>query len=93
MSADAKFNVLHELEGKQRQFNDALIASLQISLNADVTQPDRDDPMMAMFRGARPTFQMATPGLAFPVAVRTSTSPEAPELQSRVRDDGSHVGQ
>ena len=69
MSADAKFNVLHELEVKRRQFNDALIASLQISLNADVTQSDKDDPMMAMFRGARPTFQMATPGSSFPVAV------------------------
>jgi LmbE family N-acetylglucosaminyl deacetylase len=69
MSADAKYNVLHELEVKQRQFNDALVAALQISLNADVTQGDKDDPMMAMFRGARPTFQMATPGLSFPVAV------------------------
>ncbi|MBS1801195.1 MAG: PIG-L family deacetylase [Acidobacteria bacterium] len=69
MSANAKYNVLHELEVKQRQFNDALVAALQISLNADVTQAGKDDPMMAMFRGARPTFQMATPGLSFPVAV------------------------
>ncbi|MBS1822787.1 MAG: PIG-L family deacetylase [Acidobacteria bacterium] len=69
MSADAKYNVLHELEVKQRQFNDALVAALQISLNADVTPAGNDDPMMAMFRGVRPTFQMATPGLSFPVAV------------------------
>jgi LmbE family N-acetylglucosaminyl deacetylase len=69
MSTEAKYNVLHELEVKQRQFNDALIAALQISLNADVTPQGKDDPMMAMFRGARPTFQMATPGSSFPVAV------------------------
>ena len=69
MSEDAQFDVLHELEVKRRQFNDALIAALQISLNADVTPQGKDDPMMAMFRGARPTFQMATPGLSFPVAV------------------------
>ncbi|MEK6396980.1 MAG: PIG-L family deacetylase [Terriglobus sp.] len=64
-----KDNVLHELQVKQRQFNDALLAALQISLNADVTQKASDDPMMAQFRGARTTFQMATPGLSFPVAL------------------------
>ena len=69
MPAEAKSNVLGELSVKQRQFNDALVASLQVSLNADVTPGGTDDPMMAMFRGARPTFQMATPGLSFPVAV------------------------
>lgn len=69
LSAEAKYNVLHELRVKQRQFNEVLVAALQLSLNADVTPPGRDDPMMAMFRGAAPTFQMATPGLAFPVKV------------------------
>jgi LmbE family N-acetylglucosaminyl deacetylase len=69
LSKQEKYDVLHELEAKRRQFNDALVASLQISLNADVTPAGKDDPMMAMFRGAQPTFQMATPGLAFPVKV------------------------
>ena len=69
MPAEAKANVLGELEIKDRQFNDALIAALQISLNADVTQAGSEDPAMAMFRGTRATFQMATPGLSFPVAV------------------------
>jgi LmbE family N-acetylglucosaminyl deacetylase len=66
---EAKYNVLHELDVKQRQFNAALVAALQLSLNADVTLAGKDDAMMAMFRGAQPTFQMATPGLAFPVKV------------------------
>ena len=69
LPADGKHNVLYELYIKDRQFNDALVAALQISLNADVTPAGKDDPLMAMFRGAQPTFQMATPGLAFPVKV------------------------
>jgi hypothetical protein len=69
LSAETKYNVLNELRIKDRQFNDALIASLQLSLNADVTQPGKDDPMMVMFRGAMPTFQIATPALSFPVKV------------------------
>jgi len=69
LTPEAKYNVLHELRVKSRQFNDALVAALQISLNADVTPPGKDDPLMAMFRGAQPTFQMATPGLDFPVKV------------------------
>ena len=69
LPAEAKYDVLNELRVKARQFNTALIASLQLSLNADVTQAGKDDPMLAMFRGAMPTFQMATPGLAFPVAL------------------------
>ncbi|WP_212733114.1 PIG-L family deacetylase [Terriglobus roseus] len=69
MAAEAKYNVLHELRAKQRQFNEALAAALEVSLQADVTPPDRDDPAAAMFRGPRTTFSMATPGLNFPVAV------------------------
>jgi LmbE family N-acetylglucosaminyl deacetylase len=79
LSKEAKYNVLHELEVKQRQFNDALVASLQLSLNADVTPAGNDDPMMAMFRGAQTTFQMATPGLAFPVKVHLY-EPSSPSL-------------
>lgn len=79
LGAEAKYNVLHELRVKDRQFNDALVASLQLSLNADVTTAGKDDPMMAMFRGAQPTFQMATPGLAFPVKVHLY-EPSMPSL-------------
>jgi hypothetical protein len=69
LSEEAKYNVLFELKAKDRQFNDALVTALQLSLNADVIPPGRDDPMMAMFRGPATTFQMATPGLAFLVKV------------------------
>lgn len=69
LSAEAKYNVLHELRVKQRQFNDALVAALQVKLNADVIPAGQEDNMMAAMRGASATFQMATPGQAFPVKV------------------------
>lgn len=79
LPAPAKNNVLYELRVKDRQFNDALVAALQISLNADVTVGGKEDPMMAMFRGTQPTFQMATPGLSFPVKVHLY-QPSVPSL-------------
>jgi LmbE family N-acetylglucosaminyl deacetylase len=82
LPAEEKYNVLGELRVKDRQFNDALVASLQLSLSADVTQAGKDDPMMAMFRGAMPTFQMATPGLGFPVKVHLY-EPAVPALAVR----------
>lgn len=69
LPGDVKYNVLSELRVKERQFNDALAASLEVSLEAEVTQPTTGDPMMTMFRGSRETFQMATRGLSFPVKV------------------------
>ena len=67
---EAKYDVLNELKVKDRQFNDALTAALQVSLEAEVTQPTAGgDPMLVMMRGSRETFQMATRGLSFPVKV------------------------
>lgn len=79
LPAEAKYNVLHELRVKERQFNDALVAALQIKLNADVIPAGREDNMMAAMRGAASTFQMATPGLAFPVKVHLY-QPSLPSL-------------
>ncbi|NUQ29716.1 MAG: PIG-L family deacetylase [Acidobacteriaceae bacterium] len=79
LSAEAKYNVLHELRVKQRQFNDALVAALQLKLNADVIPAGQEDGMMAAMRGAAQTFQMATPGLAFPVKVHLY-QPTVPSL-------------
>lgn len=67
LAAEAKYNVLHELRAKQQQANAALVAALQISLNADVNEATAGDAAMAAFRGTRPTFQMATPGMGFQV--------------------------
>lgn len=89
LPADAKYNVLRELQVKDRQFNDALVACLQVFLNADVTVRSKDDPTMAMFRGPRTTFQMATRDLAFPVAVHLYQASNTPLTVSKVTVTGS----
>jgi LmbE family N-acetylglucosaminyl deacetylase len=69
MKSEGKQNVLEELKVKDRQFNDALVAVLQVTLEAEVTHENAgNDPMSAM-RGASETFQMATRGMTFPVKV------------------------
>ncbi|MEO6801825.1 MAG: PIG-L family deacetylase [Granulicella sp.] len=69
LTADQKFNVLHELRVKQQQFNTALVASLGISVEADVVPAARADGAFAEMRGAQQSFQMATPGRSFHVGV------------------------
>lgn len=69
LGADEKYNVLHELTVKQQQFNSALIASLAVSVVADVVPPARQDGLPPEFRGTQATFQMATPGKDFNVSV------------------------
>ena len=67
MTAEAKYNVLHELRVKRQQCNTAMVAALGIALNTDVSEAAAGDAAMAAFRGTRPTFQMATAGMAFQV--------------------------
>jgi LmbE family N-acetylglucosaminyl deacetylase len=69
LSADAKYNVLHELKVKQTQFNDALVLSLGLSMAANVTPEHPPSGPFARFFGDQPTFQMAIPGQHFPVLV------------------------
>ncbi len=69
LSADEKYNVLHELTVKQQQFNKALIASLGVSVEADVVPPASASAIPAEFRGTQTTFQMAKPGREFNVSV------------------------
>jgi hypothetical protein len=69
LSADAKYDILHELEVKKSQFNNALALSLGLSLSAAVTQEHPATGMFARFMRDQPTFQMAIPGQRFPVHV------------------------
>jgi LmbE family N-acetylglucosaminyl deacetylase len=69
LSADQKFNVLHELKVKQQQFNTALIASLGISVEADIVPATQAGGLFAEMRGSQQSFQMATPGQSFHVGV------------------------
>ena len=44
LSAEAKYNVLHELKIKQAQFNDALVLALGLSITANVTHEPPPPP-------------------------------------------------
>ena len=78
LSADAKYNVLHELKVKQTQFNDALTLALGLSITANVTHHVTGPDPFARFRGDQPTFQMAIPGQQFPVIVHLAEGSSIP---------------
>lgn len=69
LTTNQKYNLLHELRVKQGQFNTALVAALNVSVEADVVPAAVNGNIPAEFRGAQQSFQMATPGLTFHVGV------------------------
>jgi LmbE family N-acetylglucosaminyl deacetylase len=69
LNQEEKYNILHELEAKQQQFNKALLSSLSLSVEADVVPARANDGIPAEFRGTQQTFQMATPGKSINVSV------------------------
>jgi LmbE family N-acetylglucosaminyl deacetylase len=69
LASEQKYNVLHELRVKQRQFSSALIAALGVEVEADVIPGGTSGDIPAEFRGAQQSFPMATPGLIFHVGV------------------------
>ena len=72
LSAEAKYNILHELNVKHQQFNEALALSLSLSITADVTS-DKATATPQQQRGFmhidQPNFPMAIPGQKFRVMV------------------------
>lgn len=77
LSDDAKYNILHELNVKKAQFNNALALSLGLTLSATVTQEHPPTGMFARFMRDMPTFQMAIPGQKFPVHVHLAEASPA----------------
>jgi len=65
---DARYNMLHELATKRRQFNMALAEGLGVSLSA-VVSPNMSSRTGPFYRGPRETFQAAIPGQRFDVKV------------------------
>lgn len=81
LSEDSKYNVLHELEIKRVQFNNALAEALGLAVNATVTPATEMNPIMAQFLGDAETFRMAIPGQKFNVKLRVvNRSPEKVQL-------------
>ena len=96
LSEDAKYNILHELEVKRAQFNNALALALGLSISANVTQEHPPSGPFARFMGDLPTFQMAIPGQQFPVLVRVADSGPVPVSIDKIAveligDSGSAV--
>jgi LmbE family N-acetylglucosaminyl deacetylase len=78
LSASSKFNVLHELEIKRVQFNNALAESLGLALNAVVAPTTEMNPIMAQFLGDAETFRIAIPGQKFGVKLRVVNQSAVP---------------
>jgi LmbE family N-acetylglucosaminyl deacetylase len=77
LSEEEKYNVIHELETKRAQFNNAIVESLGIAMRA-VVEPDRElSSLMAMFMGPPDTFRLAIPGQSF--GVRVTLANQTPE--------------
>jgi len=72
LSANAKYNVLHELRIKQAQFNTALAEALHLSVRATVTPARGPSGPFAFFRGSPDTFRAAVPDQTFYVQVRAA---------------------
>ena len=62
LTAEEKYNLRHELAAKQQQFNQALLASLGVSVEADVVSAAPAGGASPEPRAAQETFQMAVPG-------------------------------
>jgi LmbE family N-acetylglucosaminyl deacetylase len=72
LSAEAQFNVLHELRIKQVQFNTALAESLGLNVTATVSPAHEPEGPFARFRGPADTFRIAIPGQSFFLNVRAA---------------------
>ncbi|MFP5229594.1 MAG: PIG-L family deacetylase, partial [Acidobacteriota bacterium] len=91
---EAKYDVLHELQVKQAEFNDALALALGLTVDANVTPDHPPAGPFARFFGDQPTFQMAIPGQHFPVRVHIADSSPVPVQVDNValqfeQEDGS----
>ena len=85
LTADSKYNVTHELEVKQAQFENALAESLDISVLATVVPEKEPTGPFARFLRNQPTFQVAIPGQEFWVSIHATNPTNLPvELQSAV---------
>jgi len=69
LAPQPKYNILYELRVKQRQFNEALVSALGLSMEADIVPAPRADGTPPEFRRTQTTFQMGTPGRNIHVGV------------------------
>ena len=90
LSADAKYEVTHELKIKQAQFENALAESLGISVLATVAPENEPSGPFARFFRNQPTFQVAIPGQEFRVKVHATNPADEPVKLEAVALQGPH---
>jgi LmbE family N-acetylglucosaminyl deacetylase len=77
LTAQEKYDVLHELRVKRVQFNDALVEALGLKLRAQVAGPGGGGPF-ARFGDGGDTFVTAVPGQSFAVQVQVVNGSDLP---------------
>ncbi len=85
LSADSKYDVLHELNIKRVQFNNAIAEALSLSLTATVAPDQEPNPRFAQFFGDPETFRTAIPGQPFGVKVHVVNQSDTPVTLQGVR--------
>ena len=84
LSEESKYDLLHELNIKRAQFNNALAESLGLSIAASVAPDQEPNPRMAQFLGDPETFRIAIPGQTFGVKVHTVNQSSTPASLQKV---------
>jgi LmbE family N-acetylglucosaminyl deacetylase len=77
LTAQQKYDLLHELRVKRVQFNNALVQALGLSLRAQVAGPTQTGPF-ARFGDGPDTFVTAVPGQAFAVQMHVVNGSDVP---------------
>ncbi len=78
LTAQQKYDLLHELRVKRVQFNDALVQALGLSLRAQVARGRTASGPFARFGDGADTFVTAVPGQAFGVQVHVVNGSAVP---------------
>jgi LmbE family N-acetylglucosaminyl deacetylase len=78
LTAQEKYDLLHELRVKRVQFNDALVQALGLKLRAQVASGRADNGPFARFGDGGDTFVTAVPGQSFAVQVRVANGSNVP---------------
>ncbi len=78
LSAEAKYNVLHELSVKEAQFNSAIVEALGVTLTAVVSPPNPDRGRSGFAVDAQDTFTTAVPGQSFGVTAFLTNASDVP---------------
>jgi LmbE family N-acetylglucosaminyl deacetylase len=78
LSAEAKYNILHELSVKEAQFNSAIVEALGVTLTAVVAPSNPDHGRSPFAVDAQDTFTTAVPGQSFGVTAYLTNASDVP---------------